>query len=97
MHPRRVPTLCAWFDDTGSTREMTLAWRPRQYRRRVKVCDRESVPVCSSGTDQLPPNPRVNDRRALVIGVTPDVGSGTAHVAVQQVVIVSVMIQLNTV
>lgn len=46
---------------------------------------------------QLPPRARVNDRRALVVGVAADVGSGTAHVAVQQVVIVTVMIQPNTV
>lgn len=54
-----------------------------------------SLPL--QGPCQLPPKPRVNDRRALVVGVAADVGSGTAHVAVQQVVIVSVMIQFNTV
>lgn len=54
------------------------------------------VPV-PSGTRQLPPKPRVSDRRALDIGVAADVGSGTAHVAVQQVAIVTVMIQFNTV
>lgn len=54
---------CAWLRDTGSTREMTLAWRPRQSRRRVKGCERVCLPV-ASGTRQLPPRPRVNDRRA---------------------------------
>lgn len=55
---------CAWLHDTGRTREMTLAWRPRQFRRRVKGCERICVPV-PPGTRQLPPKPRVNDRRAL--------------------------------
>lgn len=55
---------CARFDGTRSTREMTLAWRPHQYRRRVKVCVKKQTPVPSPGTRQLPPKPRVNDRRA---------------------------------
>ena len=36
---------CVWLDATGSTREMTLAWRPRQSRPRVQVCERYCVPV----------------------------------------------------